>query len=81
MRAALMFATGFVLTASSVLAQNAPDPATMPLDQLARAIANTIDSNTARSPGAPLAFDGTSIQGLQIIIHFIATNSTHKYIS
>jgi len=47
----------------------------MPLDQLARAIANTIDSNTARSPGAPLAFDGTSIQGLQIIIHFIANDA------
>jgi hypothetical protein len=51
-------------------AQNAPDVNTMPLDQLANAIAHTIDASTARAPDAPLAFSGTTVQGANVIIHF-----------
>jgi hypothetical protein len=55
-------------------AQNAPDVNTMPLDQLARAIAHTIEVSTVRSPGAPLSFDGASVQGARVTIHFTAND-------
>jgi hypothetical protein len=55
---------------SSALGQNGPDLNTMPLDQLARAIAHTIDVSTQRSPGAAIAFDGATVQGMKVVIHF-----------
>ncbi|HEV2675934.1 MAG TPA: PA3611 family quorum-sensing-regulated virulence factor [Aliidongia sp.] len=56
-------------------AQNAPDVNTMPLDQLAGAIAHTIETGTARSPGAPITFNGTTVQGTKVVIHFAVKDS------
>jgi hypothetical protein len=70
MRRALILSTGLLFMMPPASAQNAPDLSTMPLDQLARAIARTIEVSTVRSPGAPLSFDGATVQGTKIIMHF-----------
>jgi hypothetical protein len=72
MRATLILLTALLIVIPSAWAQNAPDLSTMPLDQLARAIAHTIETSTVRSPDAPLTFDGTTVQGTKVIIHFTA---------
>jgi hypothetical protein len=68
MRAALILSTALLFMMPSASAQNAPDVNTMPLDQLARAIAHTIEVSTVRSPDAPLTFDGATVQGTKVII-------------
>jgi hypothetical protein len=75
LRSALILLTTLFAVIPSVNAQNAPDVNTMPLDQLADAIAHTINGSTARSPGAPLAFDGASVQGTNVIIHYSVKDS------
>ena len=75
MRTGSILAAALLLAMPSVAAQNAPDVNTMPLDQLARAIAHTIDGSTARSAGAPLSFDGATSQGTKILIHFTVNDA------
>jgi hypothetical protein len=67
---ASVFATALLFVTPEALAQNTPNVNTMPLDQLARAIAHTIELSTVRSPGAPLSFDGAAARGASIIVHF-----------
>jgi hypothetical protein len=75
MRAALILSTALLFMMPSASAQNAPDVNTMPLDQLAGAIAHTIEVSTVRSPDAPLTFDGAIVQGTKVIIHYTVKDS------
>src|SRR5258705_12974253 len=75
MRATLILLSALSIMMPSALAQNAPDVNTMPLDQLARAIARTIEVSTVRSPNAPLTFDGATVQGTKVITHFTVKDS------
>lgn len=79
MRTASILATALLFTISSASAQNAPDVNTMPLDQLAHAIAHTIEAGTVRSPGGPVSFDGATVQGAKVVIHFTA-NDLAKFV-
>jgi hypothetical protein len=75
MRATIILLTALLIAIPSASAQNAPDVNTMPLDQLARAIANTIEVSTVRSPDGPLTFDSATVQGTKVIIHFTVKDS------
>jgi hypothetical protein len=70
MRTASILPTAIVFVASSACAQSVSDVNTMPLDQLARGIAHTIEISTHRSPGGPLSFNGASVQGTKVTVHY-----------
>ncbi|HXY57541.1 MAG TPA: hypothetical protein VEH76_03080 [Methylocystis sp.] len=74
MRTALILGTAISFVMSFASAQTAPDINTMPLDQLARGIAHTIEVSTVRSPGGPLSFDSATVQGANVTIHFTAND-------
>ena len=76
MRPASTLTTALLLMMSSASAQNAPDVNAMPLDELARAIAHTIEVSTVRSPGAPLSFDGATVEGAKVTMHFTVNDTT-----
>jgi len=74
-RPILILLTALLTAIPSANAQNAPDVNTMPLDQLAQAIAHTIEVSTARSPGAPLSYAGVTVQGTKVTTHFAVKDS------